>query len=125
MEADDDLARLGEIAARNSETIMARAGRLPLASYIMTDTGVRMLIAGAHDDLNTRMFAAVTTVAGARHRARCTAVVMETRMVARRTPEDRAAVEDIRERGGFDLGSPVGGRSCDRGVKRWRPAGRA
>lgn len=96
----DHLAQLGEIAVASTRTIMARAGRLPLASYLMTDNGVVMLVAGAHDEINKRMFAAVTKVAGARHRASCTAVVMETSRLTASTEDDKRILADIRKRGG-------------------------
>lgn len=99
MAEQDPLMALGDIAVTNTQTIMAHAGQLPLASYILAEDGVRMLVAGAHDDFNKRMFAAVTKVAGARHRARCTAVVMETSRVTPRNEGERLLLDQIRRRG--------------------------
>jgi hypothetical protein len=95
----EDLTMLANVAAAHSSTIMARAGRLPLASYIKTPDGVQMLVAGATDEVNKRMFAAVTKVCGARHRSTCTAIVMETWTVLLHTPEDERLLRDMQTRG--------------------------
>jgi len=95
----EDLEMLADIAAAHTCTIMARAGRLPLASYIKTPDGVRMLVAGATDEANKQMFAAITKVCGARYHSTCTAVVMETWTVLLRTPEDERLLREMRQAG--------------------------
>lgn len=100
MTEQDDLSALAEIAAQHSRTIMARSGQLPLASYIMTPDGVQMLVAGATDELNKRMFAAITRVCGAKHDATATAVVMESWTVTPRTDEEKRQYREVKARGG-------------------------
>lgn len=95
----DDLTTLADAAASNTSVILARSGRLPLASYVMTAAGVQMLVAGADDDLNTRMFAAVTKVYGAHRGASCTAVVLDTWTIPSLKPDDEI-LRDIHRRGG-------------------------
>lgn len=99
----DDVEIIADAAARNSTSIMARAGRLPLASYILTSEGVQMLVAGANDDVNRRMFAMVTRMFGAKHDAIATAVVVETLSIEPRNEDEVRRYHEIKESGGsFD-----------------------
>lgn len=95
----DDLAILADAAETNAATILARSGRLPLASYVLTPAGVQMLVAGADDEINRRMFAAVTKVYGAHRGATCTAVVIDTWMIPEAVRDD-ALIARIHARGG-------------------------
>lgn len=95
----DDLSRIIDAAAQNSHILMARSGELPLASYILTPDSIHMLVAGATDEFNKRMFAAVTRVAGAKHKARCTAVAMEAWLVLASTPEQIEEIGRLKAQG--------------------------
>lgn len=96
---NDELTTLADIAAQHSQTIMARSGQLPLASYIKTKSGVQMLVAGATDHLNKQMFGIVTKICGAKHEASATAVVMETWSVKPQTDEEKRLFMEIRAQG--------------------------